>query len=246
MKRLSWQSCGLTDKGIIRQRNEDNFCMLDNKGLWLIADGAGGHANGHIASQIAVDTLSNYKTTKRLGNDSKLACSLLHQANDYIVKQSKEQGQISGSTASIFLTEGKSAVCIWAGDSPIYRFRKNKLIQLSQDHNRIEEFMQQGFSLEESEKIPAAHYLTQALGAAKKLCLQTRWIDIQENDHFIIASDGLTKELLFSDIEKIVNEHQGQEKIIMQRLISETINRGARDNVTVIVIFFIAGGAVQN
>jgi protein phosphatase len=151
---------------------------------------------------------------------------------------SRKNKQTSGSTASVFLTEGKSAVCIWTGDSPLYRFRNNKLIQLSQDHNRIEEFMQQGFSLEESERIPAAQYLTQALGAAEKLCLQTRWIDIQENDLFIIASDGLTKELLFSDIENITRENQEAEKLITQKLISETVNRGARDNVTVIVIHF--------
>jgi serine/threonine protein phosphatase PrpC len=238
MKKLAWTSYGMTDKGIVRKRNEDNLLMLNPKGMWLIADGAGGHANGHIASQIAVDSLSRYNTTKRLGTDCKLVCSLLHQANDEIIQQSKENNQRSGSTASVFLTEGKSAVCIWTGDSPLYRFRNNKLTQLSQDHNRVEEFMQQGFSLEESEKIPAAQYLTQALGAAETLCLQTRWIDIQKNDHFIIASDGLTKELLLSDIEKIVTEHQGQEKIITQKLVSETLNRGARDNVTVVVFYF--------
>lgn len=238
MKTLSWVSYGLTDTGVVRQRNEDNLLMLDSKGMWLVADGAGGHANGHIASQIAVDSLFRYNATKRLGNDSKQVCSLLHQANNTIMTQSKENNQRSGSTASVFLTEGKSAVCIWTGDSPIYRVRNNRLTQLSQDHNRIEEFMQQGFSLEESENIPAAQYLTQALGAAETLCLQTRWIDIQKKDHFIIASDGLTKELLPSDIEGIVTEYQGQERMITQKLISETINRGARDNVTVIVVYF--------
>jgi serine/threonine protein phosphatase PrpC len=100
--------------------------------------------------------------------------------------------------------------------------------------------MQQGFSFEESEKIPIAQYLTQALGAAENLCLQTRWIDIQQNDYFIIASDGLTKELCFSDIKDIIQTHQDSGKKIMQTLISETLNRGARDNVTVVVVSFAA------
>lgn len=238
MKKITWRSYGLTDTGIIRKRNEDNLLLLDHEGMWLVADGAGGHANGHIASQMAVDSLTNYKTTKRLGSDSQQACSLLQQANTHIVQNSRENNQTSGSTASIFLTEGKSAVCIWAGDSPIYRFRNNHLVQLTQDHNRVEEFIQQGFSVEESEHMPIAQYLTQALGAAEKLCLQTRWIDIKTNDYFIIASDGLTKELLFSDIENIIRDNQGSEKLITQKLISETINRGARDNVTVIVVFY--------
>jgi serine/threonine protein phosphatase PrpC len=240
MRMLSWKSYGLTDAGVVRKRNEDSFLALDHEGMWLVADGAGGHANGDIASQMAVNTLSSYKTTKRLGNDTRLACSLLHQANKNIIKNSRDNKQVSGSTASIFLTEGKSAVCIWTGDSPIYRFRNNQLIKLSQDHNRVEEFMQQGFSLEESENIPVAQYLTQALGAAEELCLQTRWIDIKEYDYFIIASDGLTKELSFSEIERIIGENQGSVKIITQKLISETINRGARDNVTVMLIYYMA------
>ncbi len=238
MKKLVWKSYGMTDTGAVRTRNEDNLLLLDQEGMWLVADGAGGHANGHIASQIAVDSLTHYKSSKRLGTDSKQACSLLRQANDHIIQNSRTNKQTSGSTASIFLTEGKSAVCIWTGDSPIYRFRNNKLVQLSQDHNRVEEFIQQGFSEEESEHMPIAQYLTQALGAAERLCLQTRWIDIKANDYFIIASDGLTKELLFSEIENIIRENQSSEKLITQKLISETINRGARDNVTVIVVFY--------
>jgi serine/threonine protein phosphatase PrpC len=238
MKKLAWTSYGMTDKGIVRKRNEDNLLLLDHQGLWLVADGAGGHANGHIASQMAVDFLTHYKTNKRLGTDTKQACSLLQQANEKIIQTSRANNQTSGSTASIFLTEGKSAVCIWAGDSPIYRFRNNNLVQLTQDHNRVEEFIQQGFSVEESEHMPIAQYLTQALGAAESLCLQTRWVDIKPNDYFIIASDGLTKELLFSDIEYIIRENQDSQKLITQKLISETINRGARDNVTVIVVFY--------
>jgi len=238
MKKLAWKSYGMTDTGIVRQRNEDNLLLLDHEGMWLVADGAGGHANGDIASQIAVDALTHYKTSKRLGTDSKQACALLRQANDNIVQNSRANNKTSGSTASIFLTEGKSAVCIWSGDSPLYRFRNNHLAQLSQDHNRVEEFIEQGFSVEESEHMPIAQYLTQALGAAEELCLQTRWVDIQANDYFIIASDGLTKELLFSDIENIIRNNQGSEKRITQNLISETVNRGARDNVTVIVVFY--------
>ncbi len=240
MRKLLWKSYGMTETGVVRTRNEDNLLLLDHEGMWLVADGAGGHANGHIASQIGVDVLAHYKTSKRLGTDSKQACDLLRQANDHIVRNSRANNQTSGSTASIFLTEGKSAVCIWSGDSPIYRFRDNRLVQLSQDHNRVEEFIEQGFSIEESEHMPIAQYLTQALGAAEELCLQTRWVDIKANDYFIIASDGLTKELLFSEIENIIRDNQGSEKRITQNLILETLNRGARDNVTVIVVFYSA------
>ena len=238
MKKFTWQSYGLTDKGVVRKRNEDNLISLDTEGMWLVADGAGGHANGDVASQIAVDYLTNYTTTKRIGSDTRQASYLLRKANKKLIKLAEKTGEVSGSTASIIVTDGKSAVCIWTGDSPIYRLRNNNLIQLSQDHNRVEEFMRQGFSYEECENIPYAQHLTQALGAAKELCLQTRWIDIKEQDCFIICSDGVTKELLFSDIEKIAQNNQHSAKALSQKLVSETVNRGARDNTTATTIIF--------
>lgn len=238
MKRFVWKSYGLTDMGIVRKRNEDNLLLLDSNGLWLVADGAGGHSNGHIASQMAVDLLSLYQPVGRLGSDSRQACDLLRKANKKIIESAKENNQVSGSTASILLTDGRSAICIWTGDSPIYRFRNNKLEKLTQDHNRVEEFIAQGFSAEECEGIPVAQYLTQALGACSDLCLQTRWIDIQSQDCLIVCSDGITKELLFEDIENIVRENRGLEKSMAQSLISNVINRGARDNVTAMVVIF--------
>lgn len=235
---FNWQSYGLTNVGCVRKRNEDNLRLAPEKGMWLVADGAGGHANGHLASQAAVDSLREYQPTYRLGSDIKQLLSLLERANNHLVDEYREKNELSGSTASILVTDGRTAACIWSGDSIIFRLRNEKLTQLTQDHNRVEEFTQQGFSYEECARLPHAQQLTQALGAAEHLCIQTRWIDLQEKDLLIICSDGLTKESNLAEIERIVLQYESSPKALTEKLISATVEKGARDNVTVISCLF--------
>ena len=231
---FNWQSYGITNVGCVRKRNEDNMRLSPEKGMWLVADGAGGHANGHKASQAAVDSLRDYQPSYRLGSDVRQLKLLLSKANNYLIARYEECRELSGTTASVLVTDGRTAVCIWSGDSLIFRLRANKLSQLTQDHNRVEEFMKQGFTYEDCARIPHAQQLTQALGAAENLCIQTRWIDLKERDLFIICSDGLTKESSNTEIEAIALQYPDSPKMLTEQLIDTTLQKGARDNVSVI------------
>lgn len=239
MKKYHWQACGLTDTGKIRKRNEDNFYYNDQQGIWLVADGAGGHANGHLASLAVVEAFQNYQATQRIGHDVRQVVTRLYQVNQQLIDQQEQSGDVSGSTASVIISNGRSLVCIWAGDSPIYRLRDNKLRRVIQDHNRVEDFMQQGFSAEECETIPYAQYLTQAVGADKDLCVQTQWCNIRAGDWLIICSDGVTKELDQQRIESIMCQYQHTFSVqtMSKMLLEETLTSGARDNSTVIALF---------
>lgn len=236
MKKYHWQTHGLTNTGKVRTRNEDNLYLNDRQGIWLVADGAGGHANGHLASLAVIEAFQDYQTTQRIGSDVRQVIARLHLANQQLINQQAESGQVSGSTASVIVSNGDTLVCIWCGDSPIYRLRDDKLIRLIHDHNRVEAFMQEGFSAEECETMPYAQYLTQAVGADEHLCVQTQWCDMRDNDCLIMCSDGITKELGSSDIEKIAQENNAMAEVTSQTLLDETLARGARDNSTVIVI----------
>lgn len=235
---FNWQSYGLTNVGCVRKRNEDNIRLSPEKGMWLVADGAGGHANGHEASQTAVDALRDYQPSYRLGSDVRQLKTLLSNANNQLIARYRASNEMSGSTASVLVTDGRTAVCIWSGDSLIFRLRNEKLTQLTQDHNRVEEFMQQGFGYEECSRIPHAQQLTQALGAAENLCVQTRWIDLKEKDLFIICSDGLTKESTSQEIEEIALKFCNTPKKLTEQLISTTLEKGSRDNVSVVSCLF--------
>lgn len=234
MNKQNWQTYGLTSTGKVRTRNEDNMCLLNKQGLWLVADGAGGHSNGDLASQLTVDAFIGYKTTRRIGTDVRQVIDRLQTANTQLIEHRNKTGKVSASTVSVVVTNGCSAVCIWSGDSPIYRLRNNKITQLSQDHNRVEEFINQGFSATECENIPFAQHLTQALGASQYLCVQTQWTNVQLNDCLLICSDGVTKELSEKEIETTMRKSQYSAESITRSLVTETLSRGARDNTTVI------------
>jgi protein phosphatase len=234
MNKYHWQTCGLTDTGKVRKRNEDNLFLDDRQKIWLVADGAGGHANGDLASLAVVDAFHDYQSSQRIGSDVRQVVTRLHKTNQYLIEQQVQSGQVSGSTVSVVVSDGRTLVCIWSGDSPIYRLRNNRLMRLIQDHNRVEDFIQQGFSAEECEAIPYAQYLTQAIGANEHLCVQTQWCEIRQGDCLIICSDGVTKELSDSRIGAIMRQYSVSAEAMSQALLTETLAKGARDNSTVI------------
>lgn len=231
---FSFNSTGLTDVGCVRKRNEDNILLLPNEGLWVIADGAGGHSDGDVASQLIVDNLQHFKKSTRIGNDINHLYKILNDTNERLLELG-QSNKIIGSTVSAFITDGDIAVIMWAGDSPLYRLRQNQFTQVIEDHNRVEEFLRQGFSEEECEKIPQTQQLTHALGAASPLAVETRILSLQEGDLFLICSDGLTKELNDSDISEIISQETNLEEK-QNKLMSLTLSRGARDNTSVILI----------
>ena len=230
----SFDSTGGTDVGCVRKRNEDNILLLPDQGLWVIADGAGGHSDGHIASQLIVDNLKAFQKTDRIGNDVNHLYKILNDTNEKLLELA-ESNKIIGSTVSAFLSDGDIAVILWAGDSPLYRLRQNQLTQAIEDHNRVEEFLRQGFNQEECDKIPQSQQLTHALGAASPLIVETKMLNLQEGDLFLICSDGLTKELNDAEISDILSTNKSIEEK-QKELISQTLSKGARDNTSVIIV----------
>lgn len=233
-KSFSFKSTGLTDVGCVRQRNEDNILLLPEQGLWVVADGAGGHSDGHIASLLIVDKLKSFKKSDRIGNDVNYIYSILNETNEKLLELA-QNNKIIGSTVSAFLSDGDVAVILWAGDSPLFRLRQNKLTQVIEDHNRVEEFLRQGFKKEECEKIPQSQQLTHALGAASPLVVETRILNLQKGDLFLICSDGLTKESDELEILNIISKDTSIEEK-QNELISQTLSKGARDNTSVILL----------
>ncbi len=230
----SFDSTGNTDVGCVRKRNEDNILLLPDQGLWVVADGAGGHSDGHVASQLIVDNLKAFKKTDRIGSDVNHLYKILNNTNNKLLELA-QSNQIIGSTVSAFLSDGDIAVILWAGDSPLYRLRQNQLTQVIEDHNRVEEFLRQGFSQEECEKIPQSQQLTHALGAASPLVVETKILNLREGDLFLICSDGLTKELNNTEISEVLSSNTSIEEK-QKELISKTLSKGARDNTSVIII----------
>ena len=236
-KTLSWISYGKTDVGKARKLNEDSMLVRPDVGMWAVADGMGGHEAGDVASQMVVSTL----------NEIQLGSSLekyINDIEDALVNVNKKLIEIAhqgekpttcGSTVVVMLAYEKYCAFLWAGDSRLYRIRDNKIIQLTTDHSQVQLYVEQGLiSKEEAESHPHANMITRAVGATEDFVLDVDMQEMEKGDRYLLCSDGLTKHIPDLDFEKMLAKGDVEKKC--SELIDLTLARGAKDNVTAVLV----------
>lgn len=230
-------SHGLTDTGNVRSHNEDALLEAGGDGIWVVADGAGGHDRGEVASNMIVESLAQLKRQVFLGDQVQAVQDCLQMVNTRLISMRAQPGSkgIIGSTVCVLLVHGRHSVCLWAGDSRIYLLRGGKLQQLTRDHNRMGEFRAAGFSTEDIRKYPAARQLVRAVGAANALLLEMQMQECCAGDLFLLCSDGLSGELEDAEITAILLEENGVQAMAEQ-LLQTVLARRAHDNVTVLAV----------
>ena len=233
----SWNSYGKTDVGKARKHNEDSMLVRPEVGMWVVADGMGGHDAGDVASKMVVDSLEQIKKGASLEKYIEDIEKTLINVNAKLIeiaKQGEKQTTV-GSTVVVMLAYEKFCVFLWAGDSRLYRIRKNKLIQLTTDHSQVQQYVEQGLiTKEEAETHPHSNMITRAVGATEKFVLDVDMQEIQHGDRYLLCSDGLTKHIPDIEFEKMLNNGDVEKKC--DELIELTLTRGAKDNVTAILI----------
>lgn len=225
-----WQSWFASDTGKRRKHNEDSLLNKPELGLWVVADGMGGHKAGDVASQLIVNSLNDLSPIEPLESYVEEVADCLKNVNTQLREFAIEEygNQLVGSTVVTLICEPHRCAFLWAGDSRLYRLRANKLQQLTQDHCINDEQIPSGSSVKTS------NIITRAIGADKELSLDVEITDVLDGDVFLLCSDGLDKEMSFGEIEHIMQTNRHCD--IVNTLINETLARGARDNVTVIVV----------
>jgi protein phosphatase len=231
-----WVSAHLSDKGKVRAINEDACLDRSDLGIWVVADGMGGHAAGDLASKMIVNELKSTHPGDSIGHFANEVTLRLQRVNHKLLQESVHRGgEIIGSTVVTLLAYDGYCIYQWAGDSRIYLFRRGILKQLSRDHSQIEELIEQGFvSADEAEQSSIANYITRAVGANQTLELEAEIIEPCDGDLFLLCSDGLNKEVSNNEIAHILEQHPFQKAV--QELINLAIQRGARDNVTLVLV----------
>ncbi len=252
MKRTS---AGLTDVGRRRKHNEDAFARDDELGLYVVADGMGGHAAGEVASQESVDTVLGMVRRGRGVLDELVAGSpddqtlyravrLLEsavQAATYLVYAIAEQDperKGMGTTLSALLLAGPYAITAQVGDSRVYLVREGRALALTEDHTLVAWQVKQGLiTPEEAERAPHRNVITRAVGSRDYVHVDTGVVRVGVGDAFVLCSDGLHGYLRDEEIPPVVE--MGPE-LAVRKFIEMANARGGRDNVTAVVVELVS------
>lgn len=225
-----------THKGLVRKLNEDACLDLADSGVWLVADGMGGHAAGDIASQLVVDTV-RVAVQRSEQVSLQLITDALQQANQELCHYSELQleGHTAGSTVVALIVDKLHYHFLWAGDSRGYLLRNNVLRQVTRDHSQVNEMVEQGLlSSSEAEQHELANVITRAVGVDPNLTIDVISGVWHPGDLFLLCSDGLNKELSDDEICQYLAHSNIAEA--NRALLHSTLVAGARDNVTCILV----------
>lgn len=223
-----------TDPGKVREVNEDGSYASAEAGIWLIADGMGGHANGKLASGKIVEAAA---TIGRAAS----APDLLARFHDRMLRTNREiqalssaNGGVMGATVAAVLIYGNHCACVWSGDSRVYLMRGGTISQLSRDHTEVQGLVDQGLlTSEEARNWPRRNVITRAIGVFDDPEIETVHGKVLPGDRFVLCSDGLTGHVSDAEILDIADNFPPQDAC--DRLVGLTLSRGALDNVTVII-----------
>lgn len=241
-----WWSSSRTDRGPHRPTNEDAVLELPESGIWVVADGMGGHTRGDLASGHVISAFEDIGRCRRLGELMAKARLRMHQANERIYRQSRRMGPgtIMGCTTVVLAACRGEFACLWVGDSRAYRLREGRLEQLTRDHSLAQELVDRGeVRAEDAPKHPAARRITRAVGAQPSVRIDETRGDIRDGDVFMLCSDGLLLEVNGDEIASVLatNDHE-QAADTLLRL---ALEREARDNVSVTVVRFEENSAID-
>jgi len=206
-------------------------------GLWVVADGMGGHDKGDVASQMIIEHMKKMHEGTSLVNFIDDLETGMQEVNRALIEKAKSSARKStiGSTVVIMITFDKYLIYVWAGDSRLYRLRNADLRQITTDHSQVELYVEQGLiTREDALKHPHGNMITRAIGAMEDLYLDMDIQELARADRYLLCSDGLTKHLQDFEIQEMLQNSSTEE--CCNSLIELTLERGAGDNVTAIIV----------
>jgi len=231
-----YQSASHTHVGMVRQVNEDACLDALESGLWAVADGMGGHAAGDFVSSLVVDSLRRIPPQPSLPAYVQALRTGLAEVNEAVREEAARRGVgMMGSTLVLLAAQGSQAVCLWAGDSRLYRLRDGRLSLLSHDHSYVQELVDSGALGEaEAREHPLGNIVTRAVGAEDCLELAEAQFEVRPGDCFLLCSDGLNKTVEDHELQEVL-DHQAPYEMV-RSLVHLGLTRGAPDNITAVVV----------
>ena len=243
-----WTGVGRTETGYVRASNQDALALLNDCGIWIVADGMGGHPAGDIAAQTAV-AVAEQRAQERVAwlhthpnAAAEFVADLVTSANRQIhdLMQAKPYLKGMGTTfVALAITPTPMPVAHIAhlGDSRAYLYRAGHITQLTHDHTLVEKWVQRGL-IDAATALthPERHILTKGLGMGVDMKPELTETPVTPHDLLVLCSDGLTKMLEDAAIASVLSRANGDPHRACHDLIEQALSRGGEDNVTVIVV----------
>ena len=249
------QSFGITNKGMVREYNEDNFIINTDERIFIVADGMGGLSKGDLASRIAVDAIRDFIKDSRIEDitwpikpqeqyslEENRLLAAISLANWKIYQQFQEDvnNRGMGTTLVALLVDGDKVIIANVGDSRIYLFRNNSIEQLTDDHSLVMEEVRRGnMTLEEARNHPQKHVINRALGISESTQADISSLNLQAEDLYLLCTDGLTDMISDEEMLSIVqsnNEETLEE--LCENFTTAANAQGGKDNITVVLVSF--------
>jgi serine/threonine protein phosphatase PrpC len=230
-----------TDVGVVRSGNEDNYLMLSDRGVFIVADGMGGHAAGEVASEMAVRIASREigsvrgLTQEQAGDRVR---SAIRAANDAIFDRtlSEHDKRGMGTTATVLVLMRGRYLIGQVGDSRAYLLRDGAFSQLTKDHSYVQEQVDAGLLTPDQARVhPYSNVITRCVGASVDVVPDLYFGALHTGDIVLLASDGLTGMLEDEQLMKILAS-EGDPQAWVDKMIAEANRRGGLDNITAIVV----------
>ena len=236
---------GSTDPGRVRGQNEDNIAVVPEAGLAVVADGMGGHQAGEVASKLAVEVITQHIIETLVDSAANGAVEIksvgdaIQLANRAIYEHARNQPEYAGMGSTVVVTLFyDDKLCVGhVGDSRLYRFRNSLLEQITQDHSVVQELVSRGLvTAEEARQSVNKNLVTRALGVDPVVTPDISEHALQDDDIYLLCSDGLNDVLADGDIEMMLIEHRRQLEDAVRHMIDMANDRGGPDNISVILI----------
>ena len=243
-----WTGVGRTETGHVRASNQDALALLNDCGIWIVADGMSGHPAGDLASKTAVAAATE-RARKRAAwlrehpsAGAEFVADLVTNANQRVHDVMLSNPSLKGMGTTLVVLAMTSSPTLVAhlahlGDSRAYLYRTGQLKQLTRDHTLVETFVQRGL-IDAATALthPERHILTKSLGMGVDMESELTSTPVAPHDLIVLCSDGLTKMLEDAVIASVLSRANGDPHRACHDLIEQALNRGGEDNVTVIVV----------
>ena len=225
----------LTHVGLRRELNEDTYYGDSEMGLWLVADGMGGHEYGEVASALAREAI-----VREVRGGAALD-QAIRTADEDIIRASHQRGDAlpMGTTVVAARISGRRFEVAWVGDSRVYLWRDGKLAQLTQDHSYVQELIGRGaISVEQARSHPHRNVVTQALGVTdpRQLNVETMSGELDAGMQLLLCSDGLTEEVDDARIARALAHTDCSAQECVDELVAAALDGGGSDNITVVLV----------